>query len=265
MNIQKPTLPTWNGADNTYPHLLDASNEMLAWQFLRRNPTYQKLCVEEFQSYPNHRNTELGTELTDILLHDMGMDRSDPHNPIIDQFVPWAIKSKHTKIGEKAFLEEFGAFLLIRPEIEDPPLIELKNYFVQPRLIGDIVGGFWNTRKTITATDVPGSVVAYLFDLSRDLSPQLASAKQELEETQKMGSPLPEYIFKKKKGPSAPWQRYIWLLDAQETGYSEPEMRVQLYGKGNHVDRNNSREDTIKDQLEKANKLRDGGYKDLLR
>ena len=248
MNLQKTALPAWNG-DDTYPHLRGAPTEMLAWQFLRRNLAYQALCDKEFQAYPNHRKTELGSDPDDRSLHEWEADQSNPSKTVFDPWIPWAIKSKFAEIGETECFREFGVFLLIHPDIVVPPHDVLQNILGRPRIFGTEVGGFQKKRKTIAAKRVPGSFVAFLFDLSRDISPQLVSAKHELEGLQIFSGPIPEYSYKKEKGPTKPWQRYIWLLDAQDLKYSVADMRALLHKDLPCGEHNTSRESTIRSQL----------------
>ena len=119
-------------------------------------------------------------------------------------------------------------------------------------------------RKNIHVYDVPGTITAYLFDLKKDLKPQLDAAQERLAEEQSAWTEIADTQTGKAPHMSSAslLQTYIWLIDAQDHSLTRPDMRDQLYATDPLAQESNHRK--VNRHLREALRLRDGDYTHLV-
>lgn len=270
--IDKSWIPDWRD-ENAYPKPKDLSYRYWAWEFLRRNPEYQKACDliplnlfergKEFffiwsnwskeqlteMLYNKNKNCKLPYYLIQYFKITSGEFEAKHPNEINSIAPQWCID-----FGVKMpdHYSQNHPLILFSSENEEP--IEEKNLSSTnlPNSHTPSVKTVFNLKKNQAIVTV---------DLSAPINPQILSIRKNLHHLLKVGN-QEKNLAKNRKIEEYP--KYIRILDAHTAGASPKEIATVFFpGEKNDSDNEYRLSKQIKNDRLAALKLRDGGYKSL--
>lgn len=218
--------------EQAYPDASTSDVEW-AWQFLRRNETYQEDWEYELECY-----------------------REDP---LKYETVARAVEFEITpgeatgSEGRRYYLENYGIYSLRPPESDEPG-----NISFEPRY-----GFIWSSLRQ--GTEYKSILLAYgqavvEFDLTQTLHKQLEKAEEVLKIKQ---AAFQKNETRKRIEPKR-FQNYLRLLDASSAEVDVNEMAAVIFEDIPNDDPNFTGAQRVRDGLERATILRDGGYRSLV-
>jgi hypothetical protein len=224
-------LPDWQSAEGYPPG--DAPITVWAWEFLRRSPAYRTFWAQDCAPYLEEIVT-LGISSRMTVLGRNADGKRWPHldklRSLFGVDVPNAPHEPHPSI----FLAEW-----IRSVSYDER--RQKEYGAQGIHLAE-------------------NEIAYIFDLSRPLKPQFERALKVAEELQAdLGVP-PDFRKRVEK-----YVTYLRILDALDAGEKPQDIADHLYPLvSSDLGRGDRRIETFRDHRDAAEKMRDGGYRQIL-
>lgn len=258
-------IPDWKDKSN-YNHLTsvnEISNKQWAWEFIRRNPEYQRLYIKFIKSdvsFWRRDNNKDKPEFSDYVQctpnayakesYAKYMTRiagSDSEQPC-PSFSP-----KNSEILERFPFKNLSKAL--NPKNNKPPKFR---YAREYPYVSKVKDGKFLASKTLKGDDE----VLMIFSLKHSLNKQLQSAKKHLSSEQSRYASTPDHAIKEEcKIHYSNLVLYLGYLDADAKGHSVVEITNFLSTSEKPV----VNESTVRKGLKQAKRFRDGEYMKFLK
>ncbi len=224
--------PNWRAAAE-YPDRDATTLLQWVWEFLRRNPEYQRLWRDIVLPYYNE-----ATGAIDAPAAMADARRRAEADPLF-QRAPYAIANPLA-----VFREKFGIVAYPPPPEAPTPRLKLDHYLV----------------RTGNAAIAP-TESAITFDLALPIGPQLERARQILEEAAAALESKGEIERLHRANHIRHYQDYLRVLDGEASGATHKEMAAIIFPDepNDYPDRYGDHK--VRNALKAAKKLRDGGYR----
>ena len=248
-------VPDWR-EPNQYPNHKDTSLVQWAWEFLRRNPEYQKDYKQALEM-PGDEDIDAYKDRTDFaeyFITEPKMKKGETYSELLNR-----AGSKNLNVSVECIRDDIldiyglgnpspGRFSeKLDPSIDEPPEFATDSYPISSPVKWRNI---W-TRKSLKP-DYTDEIVMK-FSIESDITDQLEHAKKILEEAK--GN------IKKSRKSIVTYRDYLRVLDAMDMGMTEQQLMKEL----NKKKKITYPWSTIKAKRDKARELRDGGYKKLLK
>jgi Proteobacterial transcriptional regulator-like domain len=234
-------LPDWEKDLHKYPKPTEKSRVERAWQFLRRNPEYQKMWTELIR--PHYKRADVIASLARAS-REAGFRRISTFRP--------RYRLEEIRYSLEPFKRQFGIGTVPPEPAEPTAKLEFSAAFIRygrrpfpwPRP-GSVQFGLPLIND--------GEILVW-FDLKWPIEQQLANVKRLLR-TYAAGKKLEPFRFQPKA-----YQRYLRLLDARAAGATNAKIASILYShlSNAYPDRAASRQ--LRDDLQTAVRLRDRDF-----
>jgi len=232
--------PDWRIKDD-YKYVSSSSLseiEFYAWQFLRRNPEYQRDYEKELAKYyERERNTP-------------------PDERGFGLF--WGLLPEDPNIAAK-----WGLQALINPNENSPFILFDRKYgrLILGKNYRTLIG-YPEEYESVSESMVPDNKVAIVFEMRLAITPQIKFAKKKLIEFQKEIKKTTSIKIKRFIKPRVSlWRDFLRVYDAYTEGIKRKEIASIIFPKDKNIYPNYNASKKVASYKKKADKLINGGYK----
>jgi hypothetical protein len=204
--MKPPWLPNWENDLAKYPKITEKSRVEWAWQFLRRNPKYQRLWAQLIQ--PQYQCAHVKASL----------ERADRDGPYRIVGVRRQVRLEEIGYQLEPFIR-FGISTIPPDPAEPKPKLRFSAEFIRYATTPSMRPNF-SYKLPIVLT---GDEVVVWLNLNRSIDQQLAKVKTLMKDLAAERK-LEPFRFQPKT-----YQRYLRLLDARAVGAKYPEIARILY------------------------------------
>ena len=246
-------LPDWKDASQ-YPDPKTTSLRQWAWEFLRRNPEYQKLWSELIEPFYDPQD---GFDTDEAMKAAHKATKKDLQERRANIHIKYTSNGHVIRSGLAIMKEQFGIMggLAPSPSHKDGRSLLLEEMFIGSRHRPKN----WPSDQPYTIqAEIPEGIVVVWFDVTRPIEDQLLRA-------QKLLKGEATYFGKgksasKTRNRKEHYQNYLRILDAKTVGATPTEIGRVIY---KHQERTVWQ--YINEATRAAIRLRDSGYAHLVR